>query len=92
MLPSYSRNLFPENLVQACFQQVQTIYVPKKREILPPSHNDTNITTTIEPILEILNATNETDLAHPMKRALQFKDGMNVLGEFLFSDVYSSSS
>lgn len=82
------RNLFPENLVQACFQQVQTIYVPKKREILPPSHNDTNITTTIEPILEILNATNETDLAHPMKRALQFKDGMNVLGTIGFSIAF----
>ncbi len=27
------RNLFPENLVQACFQQVQTTYVPKKDDV-----------------------------------------------------------
>ncbi|KAM7424576.1 hypothetical protein PAMA_000768 [Pampus argenteus] len=52
------RNLFPENLVQACFQQIQTV------------------------ITKVPVPTNRTK-AHPqftVKRALQFKSGMNVLG------------
>ncbi|XP_059179788.1 excitatory amino acid transporter 2a [Centropristis striata] len=52
------RNLFPENLVQACFQQIQTVVtkvqVPTNRTKAPPQFT--------------------------VKRALQFKSGMNVLG------------
>ena len=76
------RNLFPENLVQACFQQVQTIYVPKKESIIPPDEaNLTSMVTTVamEVITNNTNITEET----PMVRALQFKDGMNVLGTYL---------
>ena len=69
------RNLFPENLVQACFQQVKTIYVEKKETIIPPDHNDSTITTTVSTVTDMANVTKE------MKRALQFQDGMNVLGE-----------
>ncbi|KAJ4947897.1 hypothetical protein JOQ06_009928 [Pogonophryne albipinna] len=52
------RNLFPENLVQACFQQIQTVItkvpVPTNRTKAPPQFT--------------------------VKRTLQFKSGMNVLG------------
>ncbi|XP_031145954.1 excitatory amino acid transporter 2a isoform X1 [Sander lucioperca] len=52
------RNLFPENLVQACFQQIQTVTtkvpVPTNRTKAPPQFT--------------------------VKRSLQFKGGMNVLG------------
>ncbi|XP_037346311.2 excitatory amino acid transporter 2 [Pungitius pungitius] len=52
------RNLFPENLVQACFQQIQTVttkvQVPTNRTKAPPQFT--------------------------VKRSLQFKGGMNVLG------------
>uniref|UniRef100_A0A673BUR6 Amino acid transporter n=1 Tax=Sphaeramia orbicularis TaxID=375764 RepID=A0A673BUR6_9TELE len=52
------RNLFPENLVQACFQQIQTVTtkvpVPTNRTKAPPQFT--------------------------VKRSLQFKSGMNVLG------------
>ncbi|KAG7483198.1 excitatory amino acid transporter 2-like [Solea senegalensis] len=52
------RNLFPENLVQSCFQQVQTVttkvQVPTNRTRAPPQFI--------------------------IKRSLQFKGGMNVLG------------
>ncbi|XP_072320709.1 excitatory amino acid transporter 2a [Eucyclogobius newberryi] len=52
------RNLFPENLVQACFQQIQTVTtkipVPTNRTRAPPQFT--------------------------LKRSLQFKGGMNVLG------------
>ncbi|CDQ84912.1 unnamed protein product [Oncorhynchus mykiss] len=52
------RNLFPENLVQACFQQIQTVTtkvpVPTNRTRGPPQFT--------------------------IKRGLQYKSGMNVLG------------
>ncbi|KAM6979497.1 excitatory amino acid transporter 2-like [Aplochiton taeniatus] len=52
------RNLFPENLVQACFQQIQTVstkvQVPTNRTKAPPQFT--------------------------IKKSLQFKSGMNVLG------------
>ena len=80
------RNLFPENLVQACFQQVQTIFVPKKAsDIVAPKHNGTNMTTigplTTMSLAELANATNET-VEVELVRQLQFKDGMNVLGTY----------
>jgi solute carrier family 1 (high affinity glutamate transporter) protein 2 len=71
------RNLFPENLVQACFQQVQTIYVEKKASIIPPSViNGTALTTIAYDAIN--NASNITEPL--MVRSLLFKDGMNVLG------------
>uniref|UniRef100_A0A6Q2X5F1 Amino acid transporter n=1 Tax=Esox lucius TaxID=8010 RepID=A0A6Q2X5F1_ESOLU len=52
------RNLFPENLVQACFQQIQTtvtkVPVPTNRTRAPPQFT--------------------------IKKGLQYKSGMNVLG------------
>ncbi|KAF3686724.1 Excitatory amino acid transporter 2 GLT-1 [Channa argus] len=61
------RNLFPENLVQACFQQVGVSQLLIQIQTL----------TTKVPV-----PTNRTK-AHPqftVKRSLQFKSGMNVLG------------
>lgn len=56
------RNLFPENLVQACFQQIQTVTtkvpVPTNRTRGPPQFT--------------------------IKRGLQYKSGMNVLGWYTY--------
>ncbi|XP_077593023.1 excitatory amino acid transporter 2-like isoform X2 [Stigmatopora nigra] len=65
------RNLFPENLVQACFQQIQT--VTKKVEVV--IEEDVNA-TTMEGLLA--NITKEPQFI--VKKSLQFKSGMNVLG------------
>ncbi|KAK5867646.1 hypothetical protein PBY51_012116 [Eleginops maclovinus] len=65
------RNLFPENLVQACFQQIQT--VTKKTEV--PFVEDVNATT-----LEGLVANITKEPMFITKKTLQFKSGMNVLG------------
>ncbi|XP_068458344.1 excitatory amino acid transporter 2-like isoform X4 [Clinocottus analis] len=65
------RNLFPENLVQACFQQIQT--VTKKVEVVIAE--DLNATTA-EGLLA--NITKEPQFI--VKKSLQFKSGMNVLG------------
>uniref|UniRef100_A0A3B4B8U2 Amino acid transporter n=1 Tax=Periophthalmus magnuspinnatus TaxID=409849 RepID=A0A3B4B8U2_9GOBI len=61
------RNLFPENLVQACFQQVT-----KKVEIEPEIVN----VSTIDGL--VANVTKEPQ--YIIKKSLQFKSGMNVLG------------
>ncbi|TMS05834.1 Excitatory amino acid transporter 2 [Larimichthys crocea] len=66
------RNLFPENLVQACFQQIQT--VTKKVEVIV--EEEVNATTTIEGL--VANITKEPQFV--IKKSLQFKSGMNVLG------------
>ncbi|XP_063045083.1 excitatory amino acid transporter 2-like [Engraulis encrasicolus] len=60
------RNLFPENLVQACFQQVAT--VTSKIEIPPPTvlRNGRNVT--------------RSPPTYSIKKTLQFRTGMNVLG------------
>ncbi|XP_051916046.1 excitatory amino acid transporter 2-like isoform X2 [Hippocampus zosterae] len=65
------RNLFPENLVQACFQQIQT--VTKKVEVVV--EEDVNA-TAVEGLLA--NITKEPQFT--IKKSLQFKSGMNVLG------------
>ncbi|XP_015231208.1 PREDICTED: excitatory amino acid transporter 2 isoform X1 [Cyprinodon variegatus] len=65
------RNLFPENLVQACFQQIQT--VTKKVEIAV--EEEVNV-TTVEGL--VANITKEPQFI--IKKSLQFKSGMNVLG------------
>ncbi|XP_043562200.1 excitatory amino acid transporter 2-like isoform X1 [Chiloscyllium plagiosum] len=71
------RNLFPENLVQACFQQIQT--VTKKVENRPEARTISNLTGLL------LEAANETlaeseGPSFTVTKTLQFKDGMNVLG------------
>lgn len=68
------RNMFPENLLQACFQQVETAYTKTKPNIVKVS--DLNDTTDIGSIL------NETQ--YILKRTLNYKDGTNVLGLIVF--------
>ncbi|XP_031425541.1 excitatory amino acid transporter 2a isoform X2 [Clupea harengus] len=60
------RNLFPENLVQACFQQIST--VTSKIEIPAPTmmRNGRNVT--------------RSPPTYSIKKTLQFRSGMNVLG------------
>ncbi|XP_034032735.1 excitatory amino acid transporter 2-like isoform X1 [Thalassophryne amazonica] len=65
------RNLFPENLVQACFQQIQT--VTKKVEVV--ATEEINV-TTMDGL--VANVTKEPEFI--IKKSLQFKSGMNVLG------------
>ncbi|XP_049326936.1 excitatory amino acid transporter 2-like [Astyanax mexicanus] len=63
------RNLFPENLVQACFQQIQT--VSSKVEIAPPPPPHPN---------RFGRNTTKGAAKYIVKKTLQFKSGMNVLG------------
>ncbi|XP_026560375.1 excitatory amino acid transporter 2 [Pseudonaja textilis] len=70
------RNLFPENLVQACFQQIQTV---TKKVLMPQEMEEpSNVTDSIFTIVNETEVTPEPQLI--VKKGLEFKDGMNVLG------------
>uniref|UniRef100_A0A3B4YYS4 Amino acid transporter n=1 Tax=Stegastes partitus TaxID=144197 RepID=A0A3B4YYS4_9TELE len=89
------RNLFPENLVQACFQQVGGSAHPPRQKIKHNLNHTPNAPTACSlplfffPVIQIQTVitkvpvpTNRTK-APPqftVKRSLQFKSGMNVLG------------
>lgn len=83
------RNLFPENLVQACFQQVGV--APSTRRVLQTSPS--SVLASPDPLCllrvqiqtvmtKVPVATNRTKgpPQFTVKRSLQFKGGMNVLG------------
>uniref|UniRef100_A0A8D0HJP8 Amino acid transporter n=1 Tax=Sphenodon punctatus TaxID=8508 RepID=A0A8D0HJP8_SPHPU len=72
------RNLFPENLVQACFQQIQTV---TKKVLVPPEiEEESNVTDSVLAMINetVIEATPEPQII--IKKGLEFKDGMNVLG------------
>ncbi|XP_053473218.1 excitatory amino acid transporter 2a [Ictalurus furcatus] len=71
------RNLFPENLVQACFQQIQT--VTNKVEVATP-HHPPHHPSHHPPHHRFGRNTTKWAAKYVMKKSLQFKSGMNVLG------------
>jgi hypothetical protein len=84
--------MFPENLVQACFQQIRTDYEPRKAKTpsttRPPSLGDNS--TTLDPLTTVLttvaetltNSTENTTAAtvDDLNRKLRYVDGINVFG------------
>ncbi|XP_043915175.1 excitatory amino acid transporter 2-like [Protopterus annectens] len=75
------RNLFPENLVQACFQQVQTVSV--KVPATPVGEIKTeNISQLLAANFSVANFSDEKnkEVIMATKKKLEFKGGMNVLG------------
>lgn len=79
------RNMLPENLVQACFQQLQTVYIKKKPSFIPLA---TNTTSDIEGAAAYyLNDTlvlNITEEDYPIERGFVYIDGTNILGLIVF--------
>ncbi|KAJ3596453.1 hypothetical protein NHX12_002860 [Muraenolepis orangiensis] len=65
------RNLFPDNLVQACFQQIQTV-TKKVEVIVEEAVNATSVDGLVA------NITKEPQII--INKTLQYKSGMNVLG------------
>ncbi|KFM69541.1 Excitatory amino acid transporter 2, partial [Stegodyphus mimosarum] len=68
------RNMFPENLLQACFQQAETTYTKAKPKIV----NVSGLNDSVD-IGKILNETH-----YITKREIAYKDGTNVLGLIVF--------
>ncbi|XP_061566022.1 excitatory amino acid transporter 3 isoform X1 [Cololabis saira] len=74
------RNMFPENLVQACFQQYKT-----KRKELEPGKDTVNstITTTTAPLTTTIMAAVE-NITKDYRIVGTYSDGINVLGLIVF--------
>ncbi|XP_051785762.1 excitatory amino acid transporter 3 [Erpetoichthys calabaricus] len=77
------RNMFPENLIQACFQQYKT----KREELKPPSKPETNSTTSIMPTVTMMTAVPE-NVTKDYKIVGLYSDGINVLGLIVFCLVF----
>ncbi|KAG7483196.1 excitatory amino acid transporter 2-like isoform X1 [Solea senegalensis] len=81
------RNLFPENLVQSCFQQVRVSQIIFTHHSCYASYNTYSTCSLL--IVQVQTVTTKVQVptnrtrAPPqfiIKRSLQFKGGMNVLG------------
>ncbi|XP_034249836.1 excitatory amino acid transporter-like [Thrips palmi] len=79
------RNLFADNLFQAAFQQVHTVYVPKEEPFSPTG--PTAATTQAYPAVAALTASTASV---EMKRALKYRDGTNTLGIIFFCLLFGT--
>ncbi|XP_015348364.1 excitatory amino acid transporter 3 isoform X1 [Marmota marmota marmota] len=75
------RNMFPENLVQACFQQYKT----KREEVKPPSDPQRNMTE--EPVTIMMSTVSENKTKE-YRIVGMYSDGINVLGLIIFCLVF----
>ncbi|KAL7880191.1 hypothetical protein SRHO_G00024450 [Serrasalmus rhombeus] len=75
------RNMFPENLVQACFQQYKT----QRKELEPSASNtSTNTSTTTFPPFSTIMATVAQNLTKDYTIVGTYSNGINVLGIIVF--------
>lgn len=86
----FARNMFPENIVQACSQTIMTQY--KKVPITNPTTTTAAAATATKALLtSSLTSNTTTTVAEVMEkviRELKYVDGMNVMGLVVFCIIF----
>lgn len=87
----FSRNIIPDNLFQASFQQTHTVYVASKAAAIDDGFGADNATTTLSPnIDEILVDTEAPPVDTELIRELRYRNGTNTLGIVFFCLVFGT--
>ncbi|XP_017465360.1 PREDICTED: excitatory amino acid transporter [Rhagoletis zephyria] len=87
------RNVFPDNLFQASFQQAHTVYLPKPNILhtFNETLNDTTMGTELEPVEEVLSEQQAKNVLQPtLIRVVQYRSGTNTLGIVFFCLVFGT--
>ncbi|XP_011186772.1 excitatory amino acid transporter isoform X1 [Zeugodacus cucurbitae] len=88
------RNVFPDNLFQASFQQAHTVYLPKPNILhtFNETLNDTAIGSEFEPTEDIQAQQQQGgDVIEPaLIRVVQYRSGTNTLGIVFFCLVFGT--
>ncbi|KAI3389705.1 hypothetical protein SNEBB_008120 [Seison nebaliae] len=86
------RNMFPENLVQATFEQIATKYTKKSDPLSSVVGKTDNKVTTLAPILTttmtMVNETINSTITSDMVRSFHYKSGTNLLGIIVFCTAF----
>lgn len=96
------RNIFPDNILQACFQHTKTVYVVKEPEeyiLTKPNSTgsgnstESEMTTTVRTITTTTNLTTNESITVINEtiqwvRSYPMEDGMNVLGIITFCTAF----
>ncbi|XP_055386681.1 excitatory amino acid transporter isoform X2 [Condylostylus longicornis] len=84
------RNVFPDNLFQAAFQQAHTVYVPKPT-ILTNFNDTTNETSTsLDAQVGSSSAITSDEVEVELVRVVQYRSGTNTLGIVFFCLVFGT--
>uniref|UniRef100_UPI00358F52A7 excitatory amino acid transporter 2-like n=1 Tax=Myxine glutinosa TaxID=7769 RepID=UPI00358F52A7 len=79
------RNFFPENLVQACFQQIQTVITEEDVEVKDHNIENTTSISVVTASTALFNLSMDNDKVETViVKTLEFKNGINVLGLIVF--------